>query len=316
MTSTHIKQVAVVGTGVIGASWAAYFLAQGLKVSATDPSPGARERLMAAVERHWPTLEQSGLASGASISHLTFHDNLEDALQGAGFVQENGPEREDLKLELLRRIDAAVAPEVVIASSSSGLLMSRVQAACRHPERVLLGHPFNPPHLIPLVEVIGGERTSVESVERAMAFYRAIGKRPIHPRKELQGHIANRLQAALWREAFHLVSIGAASVADIDDAIAFGPGLRWAVMGPFVNLHLSGGEGGIQHTLDHLGPPMEVWWGDLGSPTLTPALIQQVVDGVNAELGSRSVASIEATRDRLIRDLLNARRDATDTPQT
>ncbi|RKF50092.1 3-hydroxyacyl-CoA dehydrogenase NAD-binding domain-containing protein [Paraburkholderia fungorum] len=316
MTSTHIKQVAVVGTGVIGASWAAYFLAQGLKVSATDPSPGARERLMAAVERHWPTLEQSGLASGASISHLTFHDDLEDALHGAGFVQENGPEREDLKLELLRRIDAAVAPEVVIASSSSGLLMSRVQAACRHPERVLLGHPFNPPHLIPLVEVIGGERTSAESVERAMAFYRAIGKRPIHPRKELQGHIANRLQAALWREAFHLVSIGAASVADIDDAIAFGPGLRWAVMGPFVNLHLSGGEGGIQHTLDHLGPPMEVWWSDLGSPTLTPALIQQVVDGVKAELGSRSVASIEATRDRLIRDLLNARRDAADTPQT
>lgn len=316
MTSTVIEQVAVVGTGVIGASWAAYFLAQGLKVSATDPSPGARERLMAAVARHWPTLEQTGLAPGASMSNLTFHDDLEDALQGAGFVQENGPEREDLKLELLRRIDAAVDAEVVIASSSSGLLMSRVQAACRHPERVLLGHPFNPPHLIPLVEVIGGERTSAESVERAMAFYRAIGKRPIHPRKELQGHIANRLQAALWREAFHLVSIGAASVADIDDAIAFGPGLRWAVMGPFVNLHLSGGEGGIRHTLDHLGPPMEAWWDDLGSPKLTPELIQQVVDGVQAELGSRTIASIEATRDRLIRDLLNARRDAMDAPET
>lgn len=314
MTATTIERVAVVGTGVIGASWVAYFLAQGLKVSATDPLPEAHERLMSTVARHWPTLEKRGLAAGASLSNLTFHDDLEGALQSAQFVQENGPEREDLKLELFGRIDAVLAVEVVIASSSSGLLMSTVQAACRHPERVVLGHPFNPPHLIPLVEVIGGEQTSVAALERAMAFYRAIGKRPINPKKELKGHIANRLQAALWREAFHLVSIGAASVADIDDAIAYGPGLRWAVMGPFVNLHLSGGADGIQHTLDHLGPPMQSWWDDLGAPKLTPELTQQVVDGTKAELAGRLSASIEAERDGLILGLMKAKSAAKSIP--
>lgn len=307
MTSTRIKQVAVVGTGVIGASWAAYFLARGLDVSTTDPAPGARERLMSAVERHWPTLERIGLAEGASISRLTFHDDLEGALHGAQFVQENGPEREDLKLELYKRMDAVLPEDVVIASSSSGLLMSRVQTACRHPARVVLGHPFNPPHLIPLVEVIGGEATSAASLERAMAFYSAIGKRPIHPRKELKGHIANRLQAALWREAFHLVSIGAASVADIDDAITYGPGLRWAVTGPFANLHLSGGEAGIGHTLEHLGPPMQSWWDDLGAPRLTPELSQKVVDEMKAALAGRSAESMEQERDRIILELLKAK---------
>ncbi|BBQ01028.1 hydroxyacyl-CoA dehydrogenase (plasmid) [Burkholderia sp. SFA1] len=309
MTDPTIERVAVVGTGVIGASWAAYFLARGLQVSATDPAPGARERLTAAVARHWPALERIGLSNGASQSNLTFHEDLESALSGAQFVQENGPEREDLKLDLLRRMDAALPEDVVIASSTSGLLMSRVQRACRHPSRVVLGHPFNPPHLIPLVEVIGGEATSAVSLERAMAFYRAIGKRPIHPRKELKGHIANRLQAALWREAFHLVSIGAASVADIDDAIAYGPGLRWAVLGPFANLHLSGGEGGLQHTLDHLGPPMQSWWDDLGAPELTPELQRKVVDGMNAALDGRSRESMETERDRVMLELLKARRD-------
>ncbi|SAL02257.1 3-hydroxyacyl-CoA dehydrogenase [Caballeronia calidae] len=307
MTASRIESVAVVGTGVIGASWAAYFLARGLRVSATDPAPGARERLMTAIARHWPTLEQIGLAKDASLSNLTFHDDLESALSGVQFVQENGPEREDLKLDLLRRIDAALPEDVVIASSTSGLLMSRMQQACRHPERVVLGHPFNPPHLIPLVEVIGGEATSAASLERAMAFYTAIGKRPIHPRKEMMGHIANRLQAALWREAFHLVSIGAASVADIDDAIAYGPGLRWAVLGPFANLHLSGGEGGIQHTLDHLGPPMQSWWDDLGAPQLTPELQRKVVDEMKAALAGRSSESMETERDRVMLELLKAR---------
>ena len=179
------------------------------------------------------------------MERLSFHAELEAALEGADFVQENGPEKEDLKIELFRRMDAVLPPDVILVSSSSGLLMSRVQSACRHPERVLLGHPFNPPHMIPLVEVIGGEKTSAQAVEQAMAFYTAIGKRPIHPRKEVKGHIANRLQAALWREAFHLVDQGVATVSDIDTAIAYGPGLRWALMGPFVNLHLSGGEGGM-----------------------------------------------------------------------
>jgi len=314
MPDTNVRRVAVVGTGVIGASWAAYFLVQGLKVRATDPAPGACERLTEAVLRHWPTLVKSGLSEGASLDNLSFHDTLEAALAGVQFVQENGPERADLKLALFERMDAALEPEVIIASSSSGLLMSDVQAACRHPERVVLGHPFNPPHLIPLVEVIGGKRTSPETIQRTLDFYRAIGKRPINPKKEVKGHIANRLQAALWREAFHLVSIGAASVSDIDDAIAYGPGLRWAVMGPFANLHLSGGEGGMRHLLEHLGGPIENWWDDLGTPALTPELKQQVIDGIDAELMNRSDAQITVERDDLILAMLRAKAAASSIP--
>ncbi|GGC97724.1 3-hydroxyacyl-CoA dehydrogenase NAD-binding domain-containing protein [Undibacterium terreum] len=303
----NIKRVAVVGTGVIGASWVAYFLAQGLDVSATDPMPGAEEKLRNTVQRHWPTMEKLGLAAGASMDRLSFSADLETALKDADFVQENGPEREDLKIELFRRMDAALPEQVILASSSSGLLMSRVQAACRHPGRVVLGHPFNPPHMIPLVEVIGGEQTSPQAVQTAMEFYAAIGKRPIHPLKEVKGHIANRLQAALWREAFHLVEQGVATVSDIDTAIAYGPGLRWALMGPFLNLHLSGGDGGIRHMLDHLGPPIESWWADLGAPSITEELKQKITAGVQEELQQRQSSALEAERDRLLTGLIDAK---------
>jgi 3-hydroxyacyl-CoA dehydrogenase len=308
MSAAHgVQRVAVVGTGVIGASWTAYFLAQGLDVNATDPSPGAEERLRQAVAQHWPTLERFGLAAGASVDRLRFHDSLEDAVSVADFVQENGPERMDFKIELFRRMDAAAPPDAILASSSSGLAISGVQSGCAHPDRVVLGHPFNPPHLIPLVEVIGGELTSADAIERTLAFYAAIGKRPIHVKREVKGHIANRLQAALWREAFHLVEQGVASVADIDTAIAHGPGLRWAVMGPFMNLHLSGGAGGIAHVLAHLGGPIEDWWRDLGAPSMTPALKAQVSEGVAQELGARRTAELEAARDTLLLNLIRAK---------
>ncbi|MDM0028098.1 3-hydroxyacyl-CoA dehydrogenase NAD-binding domain-containing protein [Variovorax saccharolyticus] len=306
-TPSDVRRVAVVATGVIGASWTAYFLARGLEVDATDPSPGAEARLRDAVAQHWPTMTRFGLAEGASPDRLRFHARLEDAVAQADFVQENGPERIDIKIDLFRRMDAAAPPATLLASSSSGLAISAVQSGCRHPERVVLGHPFNPPHLIPLVEVVGGEHTSAAAIEAAMAFYAAIGKRPIHVRREVKGHIANRLQAALWREAFHLVEQGVASVADIDTAIAHGPGLRWALMGPFMNLHLSGGAGGIAHLLDHLGGPIEDWWKDLGAPSMSPQLKQQVAEGMAAELGGRRSADLEAARDALLLDLIRAK---------
>lgn len=307
MEANAIRCVGVIGTGVIGASWAAYFLARGFEVSACDPMPGAEERLRAAVAAHWPVLEGMGLADGASPARLRFNPGLAAALQGVDFVQENGPEREDLKVALFRDMDALLAPEVILASSSSGLLMSRVQGACRHPERVVLGHPFNPPHMIPLVEVIGGALTSQQTIDRAMAFYAAIGKRPIHVRKEVPGHIANRLQAALWREAFHLVEQGVASVADVDTAIAYGPGLRWALMGPFLNLHLSGGEGGLRHMLDHIGPPMESWWADLGTPHITEELKQTLCAGLDAALPEHDRAALAPARDALLAGLIAAK---------
>jgi carnitine 3-dehydrogenase len=302
-----IRCIGVIGTGTIGASWAAYFLARGFDVSASDPMPGAEEKLRAAVRAHWPILSQMGLAEGASPDRLRFSSDLKEALAGVHFVQESGPEREDLKLALFREMDALLPADVILASSSSGLLMSRVQDACAHPERVVLGHPFNPPHMIPLVEVIGGAQTSQQTVERAMAFYAAIGKRPIHVRKEVPGHIANRLQAALWREAFHLVEQGVASVADVDTAIAYGPGLRWALMGPFMNMDLGGGEGGIRHMLDHLGGPIESWWADLGTPSITEELKQQLAAGVEAALAGRDRTQLAPARDALLAALIEAK---------
>jgi 3-hydroxyacyl-CoA dehydrogenase len=231
----------------------------------------------------------------------------------ADFVQENAPEREPVKQALLARIDAVLPSEVIIASSSSGLLISRLQAGCRHPERCVIGHPFNPPHLIPLVEVVGGGRTAPATIEGALAFYKAIGKRPIHIRREVAGHVANRLQAALWREAVHLVAAGVASVADVDTAISEGPGLRWALMGPHLTFHLAGGSGGMAHFLEQLGPPLESWWDDLGDPQLTPEVRQALTAGVSAEAEGRDIATLAAERDRFLVDLLalkGARRDA------
>lgn len=310
MSEQAIRTVAVVGTGVIGASWAALFLARGFDVRATDPAPGAEERLRGMIDRDWPVLGQLGLVEGARRDRLAFDADLEGAVKGADFVQENGPERVDIKIDTFSRLDALLPKETILASSSSGLPMSEVQSACRHPERVVLGHPFNPPHLIPLVEVMGGAATSEAAVARTINFYAAIGKRPIRLRKEVKGHVANRLQAALWREAFHLVDQGAASVADVDAAIAHGPGLRWALLGPFLNLHLSGGEGGIAHVLEHLGPAIESWWDDLGTPRMTPELVARVVQGTRESLADRAAPEIAAARDRAMLDLFDFKKTA------
>jgi carnitine 3-dehydrogenase len=300
-----VQRVAVVGTGVIGASWAAHFLAHGLDVVATDPSPGAEQRLRSDVAAIWPTLTP---AAGGSPERLAFTPDPAEAVADADFVQENGPEREDVKHQLFAVLDAAARPEVVLASSSSGMLPSVIARGCpRHPERVVIGHPFNPPHLIPLVEVVPGEKTSEQAVETALTFYTAVGKKPIRLRQELPGHVANRLQAALWQEAYSLVERGVATVADIDTAIAQGPGLRWAVLGPFANQHLSGGPGGIAHVLEHLGPPTERWWRDLGQVTLTPELIAKLVAGVDEELAGVDPAELVARRDAVLTALLAAK---------
>ncbi|MBY0296889.1 MAG: 3-hydroxyacyl-CoA dehydrogenase [Methylobacterium sp.] len=311
---TEIRRVAVIGTGVIGASWASLVLARGLDVTACDPSPGAEERLRATVARQWPALTAIGLAAGASPERLRFVAEPEAAVAGADFVQENGPERLEIKRETFRRLDAAAPPDVVLATSSSGLTPSAIQTVCRHPGRVVLGHPFNPPHLVPLVEVLGGERTHEGAVAAAMAVYADLGKRPIRLKRELVGHVANRLQAALWREAFHLVGTGAASVADIDAAISHGPGLRWALMGPCLLNHLSGGPGGLAHTLDHLGPLMEAMWADLGDPRLTPELKDALVRGLGAELAGRDADAMLAERDAILIDLVRRKREAANLP--
>jgi 3-hydroxyacyl-CoA dehydrogenase len=302
---TSSALVAVVGTGVIGASWAACFLAKGFDVIATDPAEGAEARLRSLVSDFWPALARIGLAPDASPARLKFDSNLASTVAEAVFVQENGPERVDIKRDLIARIDAAAPATTLIATSSSGILISEIQnAAARHPERVLVGHPFNPPHLIPLVEVVGGRTTSAAAIEQAMAFYTALGKKPIHIRREIKGHVANRLQAALWREAFYLVSQGIASVSEVDTAISHGPGLRWALLGPFLNLHLSGGPGGIAHVLEHLGPPLESWWHDMGTVALSTELNKRLAAGVDEELAGTDLAVLTSQRDALLLGLL------------
>src|ERR1700704_131834 len=284
-----IKRIAIVGTGVIGASWAAQYLARGFDVIATDPAPNAEANLRKYVDEAWPALTDIGLSSGASRDRLSFTTNMKDALSQADFVQENGPERPDFKIKLFADMDAATPPDSLIASSSSGITASVMQSQCKHPERIVIGHPFNPPHIIPLVEVVGGAKTSPEAIQQAIAFYASIGKKPIHLHKELPGHVGNRLQAALYKEVMHLIQQGVLSVADADDAVSWGPGLRWGVMGPSLQWHLGGGPGGIEHFMDHLMDPLAGMMKSLGTPDITPELKQTVIDGVMREAAGRTV---------------------------
>ncbi len=305
-----IRRVGIVGTGLIGSSWAALFLARGLDVVATDPASGAERRLRDHVTRAWPVLTRLGLAKDASIERLSFNADLKAAVRDVDFVQENGPEDVDFKVKLFAELDAVAPAQAILASSSSGLMMSTIQRRCQRPERCVIGHPFNPPHLIPLVEVVGGAATSRETVERAEAFYASLGKRTIRLNKEVVGHVANRLQAALWREVVHLVDQGVVSVSDADAAVSWGPGLRWGVMGPNLLFHLGGGQGGLEHFLDHLSPAFARWWDDLGSPTLTPDLRERLIQGVKTEAAGRPIAALEAQRDDLLVRLIAARTQA------
>jgi 3-hydroxyacyl-CoA dehydrogenase len=303
-----IRRIAIVGTGVIGASWAALFLAKGLQVVATDPAPNAEKRLREFVAKAWPALTRLGLAPGASQANLTFTADLAQALEGVDLVQENGPERLDFKHDLYRQLDALLPADVIIASSSSGLKMSEIQkGAASHAERCVIGHPFNPPHVIPLVEVVGGAKTSEETIQRAMEFYTSIGKKTVRLNKELPGHVANRLQAALAREVYDLVANDVLSAADVDAALSWGPGLRWGVMGNMMLNHLGGGTGGIEHFLQQFAGPMMASWQSLGSPVLTADVQKKLVDSVHAEAGSRSVAELEAERDEILLRLIELR---------
>ena len=308
MSKKPIRRVAIIGTGVIGASWTALFLAKGLEVTATDVAPNAEATLRRFIEAAWPALKRLGLAPGASQSKLTFTADLAAAVRGADFVQENGPERIDFKKKLYGQLDELLPPDVIIASSSSGLTMSEIQSgAASHPERCVIAHPFNPPHLVPLVEIVGGAKTSEETIERASEFYTALGKQTVRLHKEVPGHVANRLQAALAREVYYLVAEGVVSVADVDKALCWGPGLRWGIMGQVMLNHLGGGEGGIEHFFQQFTGPMTAWWKVLGSPELTPDLQRKLIDGVHAEAGARSVDELAAERDEVLLGLLELR---------
>ena len=304
----NVSTVGIVGAGLIGAGWSARCLARGLDVVATDPAPDAEPRLRAAVDAAWPALRELGLFVGADRQRLRFTASLEQLCDEADFIQESAPEREELKRRLHEDLDAHTAEEVLIASSSSGLLPTRIQAGCRHPERILIGHPFNPVYLLPLVEVVAGERTTSTSVERAEAIYRALGMHPLRIRREIEGYIADRLQEAMWREILHLVNDEVATTAEIDDAILYGPGLRWAFMGTCLNYHLAGGDAGMRGMLQQFGPTIDLPWTRMQAPELSPRLIDRLVKGTDAQAQGRSIEELQRLRDDCLIAILQALR--------
>jgi 3-hydroxyacyl-CoA dehydrogenase len=310
---SDVTSVAVIGTGGIGASWAAYFLGQGLTVHAHDPRADGEQQLRASVGQYWGAVPKAtGIDSDDPFGRLHWSAEVEGAVAPAQFVQENGPESIELKRGLFARMDAAAPADAILATSSSSLLISDIQAAIRHPERVVLGHPFSPPHLVPLVEVAGGRQTSAEAIERAIAFYRTIGKSPVRLNREVIGHIANRLQAAVWREAYHLIASGLATAEDVDGAITNGPGLRWAVLGPCAVQHASGGSGGIRSTLTHMGPAMNAIVSDLYAGALTPEMFEAVIASTEEAAKGKTPEQLVRERDAALLRVLNAKQAATD----
>ena len=305
-----VRRIAVVGTGVIGASWTAYYLSRGFDIVATDPAANAEVNLHNYVDGAWPALAKAGVAAGASRDRLTFTPTISRALADADLVQENAPERPDFKIKLFAEMDEVTPVGSIIASSSSGITMDVMQSQCKRPERCVIGHPFNPPHIVPLVEVVGGAKTSDAVIERAMSFYASIDKKPIRLRKALPGHAANRLQAAVYKEMLYLIQQGVLSVADADIAVCYGPGLRWGVMGQSLQWHLGGGAGGIQHFMEHLMPPLEAMMNDLKMPDITPALKQTIIDGVLKEAKGRPVEQLADAENDVLLELLALRAKA------
>lgn len=302
-----VRRVAIIGTGVIGASWAAQYLASGFDVIATDPAPNAEANLRKYVDDAWELLTVLGLSPTASRDRLSFTSKMREAVSGADFVQENAPERPDFKIKLFAELDEATPTDSLIASSSSALTMSVIQSGCKRPERCIIGHPFNPPHIIPLVEVVGGEKTSPEAIQRAIVFYASIGKKPIHLRKALPGHVANRLQAALYREMVYLIEQDVLTVEEADIAVCYGPGLRWGVMGQSLQWHIGGGEGGISHFMEHLMDPLTGLMKALGNPIVTPELKQTITGAVLKMAGDRSVDQLARDENEILVGLLRLR---------
>ncbi|SEE70210.1 L-carnitine dehydrogenase [Pseudomonas coleopterorum] len=303
---THINTFAALGSGVIGSGWVARALAHGLDVVAWDPAPGAEAALRQRIANAWPALVKQGLAAGAAQSRLRFVATIEDCVRDADFIQESAPERLELKLELHARISAAAKPDALIGSSTSGLLPSEFYEGATHPERCVVGHPFNPVYLLPLVEVVGGRHTAPEAVQAAISVYESLGMRPLHVRKEVPGFIADRLLEALWREALHLVNDGVATTGEIDDAIRFGAGLRWSFIGTFLTYTLAGGDAGMRHFMNQFGPALKLPWTYLPAPELTDTLIDDVVAGTSAQLGEHSIGALERYRDDCLLAVLDA----------
>lgn len=304
---SEVNTTAVLGAGVIGASWTSLFLAAGLHVRVYDPADSDGEILRGYIDSAWPALQALGMTENGNPDNYSMHASAAEAVSGAQFVQESVPEKLELKHQLYAEIEPALSAEAIVASSASGLLVGEMQQGWSDPSRFILGHPFNPPHLIPLVELLANEKTTKGVLEQAEAFYRQVGKITIRVNKEVPAHVANRLQAALWGEAISLVQNGVASVEDVDKAMWAGPGLRWAAMGPHMLFHLGAGEGGLLEFCNRYRDSFHRWWEDLEQVRLTPELAQELFDGVSQESKRKSTTQLAEQRDALIVSFLQGR---------
>jgi carnitine 3-dehydrogenase len=300
------KTIGLVGTGVIGSGWAVRVLARGFDVVAWDPADDGEDRLRGAIERAWPAATELGLFPGADPNRVRWAESPEEAAVAADWIQESAPEDEELKRTLLRRLDHAASSPTVIASSSSGLLPTRLAEGLQHPERLLIGHPFNPVYLLPLVEVVAGQATSPGTVAAAVEHYDDLFMHPLVVRNEIEGYLSDRLQEALWREVLHLVNNGVATTAELDDAVVYGPGLRWAAMGTNLTFHLAGGDGGMRHMLSQFGPALKLPWTHVEAPELTEELVEAMAAGTEAQAAGRTVAELEHQRDQSLLGVMRA----------
>ncbi len=298
-----ITTVGIAGTGLIGAGWAARLLYRGYDVIAYDVSPTAEAKLKAQIKTAWPSLENL-LGKRKFKGKLKFTTDLKEMASKAQFIHEAAPEREDLKIKLFKDIDAVAAPHVIIASSSSGFLPTNLQSQCKHPERVIIGHPFNPVYLLPLVEIVPGEKTSATSMDAAADYFESIGMQVLRLKKEIMGYVCDRLQEALWRESLHILDKDIASTGDIDDSIVYSAGMRWAFMGSFLTYHLAGGPGGMRHFMSQFDPTLELDWTDLKFPKWNDALEKRLIDGCEAQAGKKTVAQLEAKRNAILVDMM------------
>lgn len=305
----NVTRICSIGAGPIGGGWTAHFLARGYDVAAYIHDPAERDLLMSVIETAWISLSALGLEEGASIDRLTVTTDLNSAIEGVGFIQESAPERLQIKQALYKQLGEIVPNDIVIASSTSGMTMTEIAADCTTPGRCVIGHPFNPPYLLPLVEIVGGQVTDPSAVAWAAEFYEIAGKAPLVMKKEVPGFVATRLQEALWREALHMVANGEASPEDIDLALKNGPAPRMAVHGQCMAFHVACGEGGMATNLDQFGPALKWPWTRLEAPELTQELRDRMVDGCNQMAGDRHFEAMAAERDRKIVAVLKGVRD-------
>lgn len=291
---------AVVGTGVIGSGWITRILAHGHEVIATDPSEGAYERMLKQVKQNWPYAEELGLAQGASLENLSFTVSLEEAVKDADHIQENVPEIEELKAQVLTEIDTYARQDAIIGSSTSGIMPSELQQNLKHPERLVVAHPFHPVYILPLVEIVPGKETAEAVTVKAEKIYESIGMDVLHVRHEIEGHIADRLMEALWRESLHIVNEGIATTEEVDKAFTHAAGLRYAQYGPFMTFHLAGGEGGMRHMLKQFGPALKKPWTKLIAPELTQDLYDNVVNGCETSSQGQTMSELDQKRNEFL----------------